>query len=163
MSTNRQPVDDSDDILELDPRAYDGLLLLQVMGAQRAAKMRLRRVARKHPAGIPLGEALREVDAVAQEVYTFAHNTVDLEAELEEVCAPEGGLRITVAAQKPPRLLLRQHVGDGDCEGYDFGLAATIPDSSLLVTLDDTAYLVTAADIVEAVVAAHIAHKRKLA
>jgi len=68
-------------------------------------------------------------------------------------------MKITVDVTEASRLVLREAVADGHCEGYEFGFCSTVPDHSLYITLDGKAYIVKASDVIHAVVAAHIEAK----
>jgi hypothetical protein len=70
-------------------------------------------------------------------------------------------MTITVEVSKAPYYILREAVGDGHCDGYEFGYCTTVPDSSCYITVDGEAYIVKASDIICAVIGKHI--KRKLA
>lgn len=50
------------------------------------------------------------------------------------------------------QLLLRQHVGDGHCEGYDFTLSVGVPTFSPIVDVNGKVFLVDIRDIVQAVI-----------
>lgn len=57
------------------------------------------------------------------------------------------------------KYILRQSIGDGHCEGYEFELDSGIPDGSLIITANDSVYLVSSGDVVQAVIVEIIREK----
>jgi hypothetical protein len=57
------------------------------------------------------------------------------------------------------KLALREAVGDGHCEGYDFAYCMTIPDASMYIEVDGRSFIIKSADVIQAVIAAYINEK----
>jgi len=64
-------------------------------------------------------------------------------------------MEVTVSVNEAPKLVLREAVADGHCEGYEFGYSSTLPDRSMYIIVDSKAYIVKASDVIQAVIAAH--------